>query len=1226
MSTERPTHSHEMHFDELLAGRVVTEAMSVFDADTPLEDVLRWLHQRLSLVEEGFHVVKGFSADAIRFQPTFTIDAIRGETFDHTFTLEARFPVTPTDPKFIGANAWFTSRADIDAHIMGIQPTTQYFHYDTFTNQQNHTWGWADGVGYYTYGGSDPAKHEWNHLKADLDTDPLDEVYDYRGHVVEELPSLGAVTRVQDAHVANKRVLVCANFKNATTAQDINQRIWVRGSDTYLERGSGAWGLATRLVVDGVERYSGSGYNGFNWYKIECLDHIVRFKIWAEGNSEPSTWTYEYEGATPKAGVTALDFNGRYGGIIVPDPNGSPWTHEFKHFSVQGINAGPLSVDAYLRPAPFSASAWLSQGTDLFIDAFIEPTFRINAQLVNYVPGNFTIGSFKQDRVEGGFEMDAHIGGYMRMDAVINDDAVMGSHTADAWKVITNAGDMYADADVKDVDRTFSVTADGIVKDTDIPDDFGAAAYKNLLITDGVDVDAYLGPGAHPPADAVIKRPDQPGSFTAGSWLWPEGVELFIANAVQKTWDNSDTSTADASLIAIRDNHVAHYDEFNRTTKMRWGNPTSASDPPAGRYTYKQSGTSTDVATSELTRFYVSDGTGRFYEKNQHYAVHTDMRTPHDRQFYLEFYFPEIFIGGGHRRIGFFSNDWARLGSHDIHLRVHQKRDTQPQYLMVNGTQRDSVSLDASSRWMVVRADLQGTTLRWKLWPRGTTEPDWRVIDMSAYWTPPETGCTYFDNLSGNWFGSYGPWTNYFDNWTVEPYGGWPFGHKVDATIYRPDITHTIDAQARLVPEPFSMDAFIQPWFAIDARIWLGTTFSADAVIQREQQALDATIGYDHLYGGASSWSHTPPTNAKYLIVTTQQSGGVTFGGIAMTYLGATSGRITGYQYGITAKQWANKTSNTIVTSDSSNVNWSTFLTSQADIEYVGKQDSTSMTVTMDDTIDGPAARAMYYVFTQGKSGNPWPSFTPYQGDGVGYQLSGGGHSNPVTGNGIGAELGIDGPDTTSLTAGVVGPGVDEGDGYLFQAPNSHLAISAWINPGAHIPFDAQLTGKNVNAIIRAPFAGVTQFDAWFHQLGEQLKNFIMDASFVPSLSELKFSQFGWSVFGEAVGWGDVTPEREQDMFSASAEMYQPTYTVDVDVDAHIVPVPFTADAMLQTTQEFPTGPTADAVIDQGHFRIDAEIIPGGVSLWLAENYDDDPDEGPPTSEEMKIYMWQRYG
>ena len=540
MSTERPQHSHDQHHDELLDGRVITEAMTNFPEGTPLREVLQWLHDRLSLQEAGHYIVQGFSLDSTRFQPTLTVDAMTLENFPNSFTMDARLPITPTDPEFIPANAWFTGRTTAAAWIAGEQPTGKYYHYDTFTNETAHRWGRADTVGYYTYvqnipDSSSTQNFQWDMYKADVDPTPPSEdpegepSNDFRGIVYEDLPwphgsspQIFGEVHAQDEGLLNKRVLILAKFDNASSASANNShvRIYFRGGNNYIKRGTVVGTSDTRLIVDGVEKADLGKTDGWYWYKIECLDNVVKFKFWPKDSAEPSTWNATETNASLTPGNTYVDFNMAYGGIIVPELNGSPWTHEFKHWSVEGINAGPVFTDAWLA-GRFGAAAWFSSGNDTLVDAFISPTFRADSLIVEYVPGDFTIGAFREGRWEYDWGADAHIGGYAKLDAIISDDAAYGSYTADAWKVITTENSAVEDAVVKDIDRTYGIPTDGVIKDLALPGSFTADAYKNLLIEGSHTIDGYLGPGAHPPADAVVKRPDQTDDFTAGSWLWP---------------------------------------------------------------------------------------------------------------------------------------------------------------------------------------------------------------------------------------------------------------------------------------------------------------------------------------------------------------------------------------------------------------------------------------------------------------------------------------------------------------------------------------------------------------------------------------------------------------------------------------------------------------------------------------------------------------------------------
>ena len=1249
MSTERPVHSHDMHFDELLAGRVVTEAMTEFDENTPIEDVLRWLHERLSLVEEGFHVVKGFSAGAEYFQPTFTVDAITLETFPHGFTMDARFPVTPTDPEFIPANAWLTGRFDIDAAVLAINPTGQYYHYDTFSNEQLHGWGWADTIGSYEYVQAYPDEgtnqlFKYNFRKVDVDPTPPSEdpegepSNDFRGQFIEDLPwphgsgqyNPGEL-HLQDKGVANKRVLILANLQNASGTEGMNQRIYFRGGGNYIQRGSSVSTSNLYVYIDGVLRSGNLGStNGWYWYKIEAKGRFVRVKKWAEGASEPATWAFQYASATPTPGETYIDFNGQYGGIIVPERQGSPWTHEFKHLSVEGINTGPLTANAYLRPAPFAASAWLSQGTDMFIDAFIEPTFRVNALIVNYVPGHFTIGSFKEDRVPGAFDMDAHIGGYMRMDAVINDDAVMGSYTADAWKVITTADVWDADADVKDVDRTYSVTGDAIVHVPDLAGSYTIDAYKNVLVTDGFDTDAVIMPGAHPGMDAVIKEFDRPGSYTADAVLWPEGIEHFEINAAKTETLEQSLVTIDSAFDYIGETHDwTHRDDFgNRIISYAhgqgWGAPSGS-----GTYTHDDQTTKNNMS--------VSGGLGIMRDSpGTKCTVWVDSGPSLDREFYLEM---NISGGGG---ISYGQYYFYIMGNLRVQ-KVHISNGAWYLQCYYSGAWNTigTYYAGSDSSWKAMRCRVEGQHIQFSVWHMASGEPAW-MYDGTPSWTPTLGTPGIQSNVTA-WF-SDPTWYQYFDNFTIEPLrGGLPHGGTLDAVIKGIDREYGHTADSYFVPQPFSMDAFIQGWSTMDARIWLGTTFPADSIKRDEivfgglELIPGGSVGSN---GGSTYWQYNgsaAPIAAEQARVATgtSTSGSIkskeTFGPASGNAFPAKTNRTLTFYHSASPRDTL-----------SAGVYDATLGTGHNRTGFYGFVISDYSGVVQ-DLINGS---------TGSSSSMPESLSSPVKFD-IEYEEIGGGNSQ--------MKIYVDDvlrrtsasfatPTWASFRIGFyTAYGIISGIDYLWYTPQMGSwrdgpTADAWIVSGAHIPFRASLVGHHINAWLkRIDQPGDFTVDMVKHELGEQLKSFTTDAWAANKVVELYKTQFGDLELGRLM-WGDVTPEHEQLHTVASAIVraaQTDTFTTDAYLEAPYLPEvlesilgdmqlgedglgwalkAFYLSAVLRRVQSETF--TSGAILDKGHVKIDAVIVLANA-LYFYENYDDNPDTKPPAS--TAIWRWQRY-
>jgi hypothetical protein len=1169
MTDERPRHSHELgHFGELSTSRVITELMTNFSADTPIQEVLEWIHLRLSLLEGSQHTATAFGMNAEYFQPTFGINAVTTEGFEDAFTAEARFPQDPIDPVFISAGAWLTGNVMLDAAVKGIGKTGGYYHYDDMSNQQDHGWGDGSHYGSYSYDGGTETDgvHKWRHLKADRDTDPLDEVYDYQGTLVE-IENTNPYTWLHDDGLTNKRVLINISIGVCNNIWSCFQRFHFRGLNNYVQWDNEARGHKHHLIVDGATVYTAATtVTGWRWLKIEALDHVVRFKHWT--GSEPEAWAYEHMTATPTAGPTGINWRGRSGGVITYVNQGSPWTHRLRHVSVTGINSGSIGAGAYIRPAPFDAAAWLSSGDDIVISAFIQPTFRFDALLVNYVPGNLTIGAFKKDIVPGDLTAGAFVQPYANMQAVINDDSVMGNHTADAWKVLTTEDSVGIDAVLHDTDRTYSVTADGIIHAQDLPGSYTADAYKNVLVTDDTTVDSFIAPGAHPPVDAIVKDLDREYSFSEGAWLWPQGIEHFEINAIKHQPD-SDTSTVglDAAIdyVGERLEHP-HYDDFNRGASdndaVGWGVPSHS-----GAYSYS------DAAT---TRWLPAPTAGG--ENFGYWNVSTGDRVTYarepldlDRTMSLDMY---IEYGAGIKigNIYFFINDSVRVrkyhsnGGH-FYLEVYYGG-------VWNGLTDNSAGADYD--WKSLKVELVGTNIKYKVWDRSGSEPAWQY-DASPPWTPT-TGQPRIYHAGQSWFGSGGePWLQRFDNWFVTGIG-FPFSYNVNAVLRTVDNEGSVSAGAHIVPEPFTASAFIQPWFHMDARIWLGTTFDAGAMIQTIENVVDSEMTYTHVVGYVGGGTTTPRTwthtlaNGKAIVVTSRSRNApdaVSYGNKPLTYRG---GQIW------TLDDIHNRDDDVVrCTGTMDDVYLTSTIIACGNPVSFADYDSQSLggagnkILTLQDTVPGPAWRMSINSFHGSK--NP-SGHVAYNEDPTGFLLSvGTPDGGIITGFGGAVAGNIQGPDDTDTTSGVIDNNGSFSEHYavLMQAASEAILTDAFIRPGGHIPFSAQLTGKNLSAIIRAHMPTKTfTAEAARHLFGEQLKSYFADSVVTLGDYGREDTQLGRLYLGELM-WGNVWPEREQGHFSAGAEIYSSYTESDFFADGRMKmqPVAVLSDAIKLATQEF---------------------------------------------------------
>jgi hypothetical protein len=391
------------------------------------------------------------------------------------------------------------------------------------------------------------------------------------------------------------------------------------------------------------------------------------------------------------------------------------------------------------------------------------------------------------------------------------------------------------------------------------------------------------------------------------------------------------------------------------------------------------------------------------------------------------------------------------------------------------------------------------------------------------------------------------------------------------------------------------MDAFVQPWFRMDARIWLGTTFSMDAIIRKPDITIgDPKISYTHVAANSSgAWTHTPPANAKMLHVTSTRNppASITFGNIPMTQIPSTT-----EDWYISIADAAGRDDDVIRPSAAGAMQSSIWLTSVGDIELVGRSGSYP-TMTANDTITNAAARAVVYRFGAGNNdpfGGGAAAYTEAASQGkyptYGALLNRNFSTNPVVGWSSAISINRNGPDRYSITAGVVGGPINGGYGDLYQAPAPHTSMEAWIAGGGKFliqawkKLEAPLT---FDAIKEAPFTFTFTMDAARFDFGTQERWFTMDAAIAPANDETRVTQFGWLKLGDQM-WGDVTPGREQ--------------------------LHFTMAAVLAGAIQM------NALIDTGHIKVFADII-GDDRLWYYENHDDGkPDEG--RTENMRIWMW----
>lgn len=1133
------------HFGDLTGDRVVMEAMTNFDAGTQLDEVLQYIHRRLTLLEQGDHNVGAFRLEAFTLIPSFTIDAVAFEHFDKTFTMDARTPVSSVEASFT-VGAALMPQFSISAVIQAQGPI-ETWHQDYFTNEWLDSWGTPSEVGEaYTYNND---AHEDASDKLELTQDVTDPDFpDHVGRYVEEDQTYYTHS-ARDDGLANKTVTFLIDNGRGIDGYNII-RFEFRGSDNYLSyriAGIGApfdSDLLT-LVIDGVSRDSfgsppgmGDKWAGPKYFQIQAVEGHVRARVWGIDDAQPD-WQLEYRDALTTTGPTAINWRGTSFVIVILHPNGRPWTHDMKEWTVESRGGGRLLTGAFIQPY-FTMDAVIIRGGVYRLDAFIQPYFNINARIVIRQLGSFVMDAVIPLSVTGNPTIDAFIQPYFTMDAWFFAPVQTGDFTVDASLVSNVEASVTANA-VVERNIPVSFTADAITEAQIGPFTYSLDAW--IAYGGTYSIDAYVSDTrflidaifqieqtASIPIDSRILNPELLREFFIYAYIPPPIV----------------TFTTDAIILKDYD-HIVHQDDFdNRVTTANLGVPSHR-----GRYTY----------SANAAKHTVSAGVWQHSDTPNvnDIAMLADVSGNVDREVYWE--------------MNYEPNSGTRIGDYYLQLagslrfRIHALNNSAWIVQYAGGDTSFSLT-PGTSNWIGMHAVIynNGKKLKWKLWPRDDGEPElWEQwIDMEA------EGWTITDDLpswnadSDSWFGQGDPpFDHDHDNLLVTLPTGAPFVHEADA-IFQATQTDVFTVDALQVPVPFTADAFVQPYFTTNARIWLGTTFSTDAIIEAPQLFLDSAITHDHKNGGgATSWTHTPPANAKTLIVTSHGGTSATYGNKAMTSLGTE----TFYLTDITGRD------DDVVRMDIANsYSWSTFLISLEEIDYSGNSSTAFALATIADTIPGNAHRAIYTRMAGSKLNPLWGSgTTAYQGDGVGYLLSFYWLNNPVSGFKRGSILNIDGSDTTDLTGGVVTTQEwTSHTAWLFQAASS-FTMDAILSKA--FTMDAWLS----KTITPTPFTA----DAWFHEeqtasltvdavvfdFGEQLRDFTIDAWLVPPVEEVRPTQFGWLEPGWMM-WADVFVERALRQFNANALINAFDITNAWTIDA-VMSLIFEANAIKQDTFTF---------------------------------------------------------
>jgi hypothetical protein len=994
------------HFGNLTGDRIVMEAMTNFDAGTQLDDVLQYIHRRLTLLEQGDHSVNAFGIDAFTLIPSFTIDAIKLEHFEPSFTIDARVPVTPTAPSPFTADAVLMPQFSINAIIERESPI-EIWHQDSFTNDWIDSWGDPDTTGdAYEY---DNDAHEDASDKIELTLDVTDPDFpDYVGRYIEEDKTYYTHT-AGDGGLTNKTVTFLINNGRGTDGMN-KIRFEFRGPTNYLEyeiRGSGQLGVdAIRLVTESTSRdffddqILGAKWSGYKYFQVQAVEGHVRGRVWGIEQSQPD-WQVEYRSATPIAGRTGVNWRGTSWVLVVLHPNGRPWTHDMKQWEIESRGGGRMLTDAFIQPW-FTADALLTRGGVWRVDAFIQPYFTMDAKIVIRTEDSFTADAVIPLLVTGNPTIDAFIQPYFNIDAWFYVPQ-FGSFTIDAELVYTFGDDLLLDGVIVRT-QLDSFTADTI---TEVP--IGPLTYVLdawIAYGGGIALDAYV-LDTRILIDAIFKD-GQTGSFPVDSRVVdPELLREFFIDAYIPPPAGS--FTTDAILKKVND-HIVHWDDFdNRVTTANLGVPSHR-----GRYTYSANEQQHTVSGGVWN--HSSHATGG---QTNDIVYLADVSGNVDRDVYWEVnYEPNSGISIGNHYLYIAGNLRFRWTAQNNAAWVIQYQSADTGFSLTPGT----------NDWIGMHAVIydEGKKLKWKLWPRASGEPGpWmQWVDMEAQgWTITDA-VPYWHTDDKSWFGDGDPpFDHDHDNITIELPSGVPFAYTAEA-VTQDTIGNafTVDALTGFI---FSADAFIQPYFTADARIWLGTTFSMDAIIKTEQLKLDGhiTFDWDTATNVGGDWTHTAPARAQAIVIVARAQttpSAITYGNKALTnvgsnrwYLEDVSGRdddvvrLTG--------SFGNHHRSSVIMSSEAPITY-------ADLDQLtGISGAGDKTVTMQDTITGPAVRASVQAM-YGNKGDPTGSYTPYNGDGIGYDFGDGViNANPITGY-SGANTGnIDtpgDPDTTDITAG----------------------------------------------------------------------------------------------------------------------------------------------------------------------------------------------------------------
>jgi hypothetical protein len=861
-----------LHFGELPAGRVVTEDMTTFSAGTPVEDVLTWISDRLADTETGKHRVGFFSLSAVTLIPSFTIDAvIHKPDRQYSFTIDARFPGSAVNGGVFRLDAVIMPSFTIDAWLKRPGPDG-VIHEDHFTNQILNSWGYPDtGIGWkYTYTN---AAHETASDKFEITQDVTDPDFpDYRGLYLEQDQTFYR-TSINDVGYYDKhvKVTITPGRYSGTGGNYQYQYRFGRGETTYVA--FSAAGNATLgpdrliVVINGVQLTNqplGDTGGVVNTYRqsspvvteFYVLGNHIKARIYTEGTTPPSwndPWqSFQWFGTFPAAsGTTSIDWNGSDTSTF--KTWGAPWLHYVHEWTVTALGAGRITMDAFIKPF-LTIDAVLIKGGTFKIDAFVQPTFRIDAYIVIEQTGSFTIDSVIPLTTTKTFSIDAFTKPFFTIDAQIFAPTV-SSFPMDAAFVYTHSGTITLNAVIRDTDRSYTFTINATKEILGTPQTFTLDAAKNSGGT--FTLDAVLDPGSFH-VYAIKKEFGLSGAFTIDAYYYDRRLQRSFYIDCYIVIEQTGSFTLDAWKKTAPD-EWAHWDDFdNRITTSGLGIPSKS-----GHYSYQ----------ANEFRHTVANGRWRYVDYMTDDRVYLDDTDANlDREVYFEVD-PELNVGAS---IG----DWYYYITTNLRLRNHLNGAFY--YIQYNGVDTAFYLTPGTTSWVACRFAIynHGKNIKWKIWNRASSEPAlWmQWIDASAQGWTLTTGRVSFDAQSDSWFGQGDPpFDHYLDNVKVRLDTGYPYSFTTDASLRKFDITSTFKAEAIKIPPPFTIDAFVQPYFWMNARIWLGTTFTMDAVIQQPDNIHG---GYEYVPSGnvadTTYWSHVSvrAVGADYVYLVDGESSG----------------------------------------------------------------------------------------------------------------------------------------------------------------------------------------------------------------------------------------------------------------------------------------------------------------------------------------------------------------